>query len=173
MSSAHRWHERRQLRRLERRRRRSWRRRGPTGSRPAAYGPLGATRQRIVTATRGDRPLVVVLARALVLAVVVLSGPAQSYLDGRGRVEALEAKAAALEEENEQLEQRAADLSDPLNIELLAREQQGFIRPGEVPYTLVPPEVDRPVITTPRDEAAPASAAWYERAWDTVRDWFG
>lgn len=173
MSSAHRWHERRQLRRLERRRRRSWRRRGPTGSRPAAYGPLGAARQRIVTATRGDRPLVVVLAGALVLAVVVLSGPAQSYLDGRGRVEALEAKAAALDEENEQLEQRAADLSDPLNIELLAREQQGFIRPGEVPYTLVPPEVDRPVITTPRDEAATASAAWYERAWDTVRDWFG
>ena len=138
-----------------------------------AVGLLGGVRQRIARVARGDQPLIAILTGAAVLAVVVVSGPAQSYLDGRARVEALEAKATALDEENERLEQRADDLLDPLNVELLAREQQGFIRPGEVPYTLVPPEVERPQITAPRDEPAPSTPAWYERAWESVRDWFG
>ena len=109
----------------------------------------------------------------IVVGVVLVSGPAQSYIDGRARVDGLTVKVDALEQENERLGQRAADLQDPGNIELLAREQQGFIRPGEVPYTLVPPEVDRPQITAPRDGAPVEAGPWYVRAWDTVRGWFG
>jgi cell division protein FtsB len=123
--------------------------------------------------TRGDRPLLAVLAGALALAVVLLSGPAQSYLDGRARVDTLALKADALETENQRLTARAGDLEDPATIELLAREQQGFIRPGEVPYTLVPPEVDRPLIAGPRTGPHVEAGAWYERAWQAVRGWFG
>ena len=130
-------------------------------------------RYRAGRAVRGDRPLALMLFGALTLGVVLLSGPAQSYLEARGRVESLQVKAAALDAENERLQQRVEDLEDPLTVELLAREEQGFIRPGEVPYTLVPPEVARPRITPPRSQAPPGEAPWYERAWARVNGWFG
>jgi cell division protein FtsB len=124
-------------------------------------------------ARSGQRPLLVVLAVALVLGIVMLSGPFERYADSRTRVEALRATAETLDEENARLDRRADLLEDPAELERLAREEQGMIRPGEVPYTLVPPEVDRPVISSPRnlddDDAAPP---WYVRAWDAVRSWF-
>jgi cell division protein FtsB len=167
------WTQRRELRRLERRRRRGGHGRGPVALQRAARSGLGAGRRAASTVTSGDRPLVAVLVGALVLSVVMLSGPAQRLLDSRARVDGLAVKAEALERENELLERRQADLEDPGNVELLAREQQGFIRPGEVPYTLVPPEVDRPRITAPRDQADPPVPTWYARAWETVRGWVG
>lgn len=120
-----------------------------------------------VAAVSGDRPFVIGLVGVLALAVVMLSGPFQSYVDGRARVESLQAKVAALDAENGSLRQRQADLEDPTNIELLAREQQGMIRPGEVPYAIVPPEVERPLITAPAPEAE-ADVPWHRRVWEAV-----
>ncbi|MBW3618634.1 MAG: septum formation initiator family protein [Actinobacteria bacterium] len=118
-------------------------------------------------AVAGDRPFVIGLVGVLALAVVMLSGPFQSYVDGRARVEALEAKFVALDTENASLRQRRADLRDPANIELLAREQQGMIRPGEVPFAIVPPEVERPLITTAPQGARP-DVPWHRRLWEAV-----
>ncbi len=112
--------------------------------------------------------MIVGLLGVLVLAAVIISGPAQSYLDARDRVETLEEKAVALDDANAQLEQRVEDLNDPTNIELLAREQQGFVRPGEVAYALVPPEVDRPRITAPRETPSADPPAWYVRVWESI-----
>jgi cell division protein FtsB len=166
------WTQRRELRRLERRRRRGGHGRGPVALQRAVRGGMGAGRRAASSVTSGNRPFVAVLVGALVLSVLMLSGPAQRLLDSRARVDVLATKAEALERENELLERRKADLEDPTNVELLAREQQGFIRPGEVPYTLVPPEVDRPRITAPRGGGSdPAPSTWYERAWATVRSW--
>jgi cell division protein FtsB len=132
-----------------------------------------AARNAWVEARSGERPLLVVLLVAIGLGVVMLSGPFERYADGRARVEAARSTADALDEEIERLEARVDQLRDPANLELLAREQQGMIRPGEVAYTLVPPEVDRPVISAPRaSERADANAPWYARTWDTVRSWF-
>jgi cell division protein FtsB len=100
-----------------------------------------------------DVPLFALLLAAIAGAALLLTEPFENYLDGRARVALLEEQAAALEAQNLQLEQRIEDLDDPLNIELLAREQQGLIRPGEVPYVLIPPEADRPRIV---DAPAPA-----------------
>jgi cell division protein FtsB len=176
VSSAHRWHERREMRRVERRRRRDGEGRPPVWvqrSTAAVGDGWREVRYRVARATRGDRPLILALLGVLGVGVVVLSAPAQSYLDGSSRVQSLETTAAALDDANAELEQRVEDLNDPLNVELLAREQQGFARPGEVPYALVPPEVDRPRITAPRDEAADDPEIWYERAWDTLTGWMG
>ena len=79
----------------------------------------------------------------------------------RTRIAALEAKAAALEAENVRLERRITDLDDPATVELLAREQLGLVRPGEVPYVLIPPQVDRQRILDPIEpEPAPAPDLW-------------
>lgn len=120
-----------------------------------------------VAAVAGDRPFIVGLVGMLALAVVMLSGPFQSYVDGRARVESLQTKVDALDAENASLRQRQADLRDPGNIELLAREQQGMIRPGEVPYAIVPPEVERPLIATPPQAAQP-DVPWHRRLWEAV-----
>jgi cell division protein FtsB len=176
VTAAHRMEERRELRRLERRRRRGGDRRGPVALQRLASNTVGLVddlRVRTSRAVRGDRPLLVALVGLVALSGLVLAGPAQSYLDGQARVDTLAVKADALDEANAELEQRAADLQDPLTLELMARETQGFIAPGEVPYALVPPEVDRPQITQPRDTAAVEAEVWHERAWDIVRGWFG
>jgi cell division protein FtsB len=176
VSLAHRTEQRRELRRLERRRRRGGEGRGPVALQRlviAVGDGLAMARAAVVRAVRGDRPLLVALAGVLVIAMLVLSQPAQSYLDGRARVDTLAVKAEALDGENERLERRAADLRDPATVELLARETQGFTRPGEVPYALIPPEVDRPVITAPRDQAGVEPDAWYERLWSLTTGRFG
>lgn len=175
MSSAHRWQERRELRRNERRRRRGGDGRPPVFVQrtTAAIGDgWRSTRHRVTRAVRGDRPLIIAVVAVLIVGAVVLAGPAQSYLDGRARVDNLATTAAALDEANAGLEQRVDDLNDPENIELIAREQQSFIRPGEVPYAVVPPEVDRPRITAPRDGETVEADRWYERAWSSVTSWF-
>jgi cell division protein FtsB len=167
-TSADRRAQRRLVRRVARRRRVD-----VVGTRTGLLTLPAVLHDRVRLVTQGDRPLVLALAGAVALAVVLLSGPAQSYLDGRERVEKLTVKAAALDVENAALEQRVADLQDPETIELLAREQQGYIRPGEVPYVLVPPEVERPTIADPRAAPEPATGPWYQRLWQELRDWVG
>ena len=167
-------HQRRELRRHGRRRRRGGHGRAPVPVQRAAravHATSDGTRRVWGAASSGDRPMVVALLVVIALGATMVAGPAQRYLDSNERVEALQTKAAALETENEQLRQRKEDLTDEEYVELLAREQQGLVRPGEVPYTLVPPEVDRPRIKAPREVGETREAAWYERAWASVREW--
>src|SRR6056297_1272962 len=171
-----RFQEHHEVRRRGRRRRRGGAGRGPVALQRVARGGVavvGALRRGLGHLTAGDRPLVAVLIGAMALSVVLVSGPAQQYLDGSARVETLAAKAEALDAENERLEQRLVDLEDPATVEQLAREQQGFARPGEVPYTLVPPPVDRPVISPPRDGSDPQPTPWFRRMWESISDWLG
>ena len=172
MTATHRWDERRRLRHLERRRRRGGGQRGPVVLQRTAWGVRGwlaELEQRIRSSVQGDRPLIVATVVVLAVAVVIISTPLQSYLDGRERVEHLADKAAVLDEANAQLQQRASDLERDTTIELLAREQLGLVRPGEVAYSLIAPEVDRPVIAAPRSGGAEEPAPWYVRLWNQVR----
>jgi len=83
---------------------------------------------------------------ALAFGAMMLIDPLEGYLVQRQRVAVLEQQALALEGENLRLERRIEDLDDPVTVELLARAQQGLVRPGEVPYVLTPPPVDAPRI---------------------------
>ncbi len=102
-----------------------------------------------------DVILGILLLGALVLGVVLLAPPFENYLVARQRVAVLEQQARALEAENLRLERRITDLDDPLTVELLARQQQGLVRPGEVPYVLLAPEVDAPRIRDVPEVIAP------------------
>ena len=94
------------------------------------------------------------LIASLAVGTLIVAGPVELHLGARARVDTLEAQLAALEAENARLEQRRQDLRDPDSIELLAREQQGLVRPGEVPSVLTPPPVDRPRIVDPLPDVA-------------------
>jgi cell division protein FtsB len=107
-------------------------------------GARGTRRER--RTSTADVLLGVLLLGALALGVMVLAPPFEGYLVARDRVAVLEQQALALEAENLRLERRLEDLDDPVTIELLARSQQGLVREGEIPFVVVPPEVDAPRI---------------------------
>jgi cell division protein FtsB len=126
---------------------------GPRARRSARGGSTGGRggrarrpRRRL---PRADRTLIAVLVSSIVVGLLILAGPMELRLAARDRVTTLEAQLAALDAENVRLTERRDDLRDPEVVELLAREQQGLVRPGEVPYVLTPPPVDRPRIVDP------------------------
>lgn len=178
--------ERRDLRDAIRRRRRGGANRAPvpvqraarsaadvaTGTLRTVEGAATAARDAGAVAVSGDRPFVVGLIALLVLGGLMLSGPVRTYLDGRDRVDLLQRQLSALDGENQALEARREQLEDPEEIELMAREQQGMIRPGEVPYAVVPPEVERPRLTPQLDLGAGDDRAWYARLWDGLVGFF-
>jgi len=79
-----------------------------------------------------------------------------------------------LQEANRKLEDRIEALNTPLEVERLAREQLGFVRPGEESFVVIEPEKPPAVISqdTEAQTAVPEPRAWYLRIWDylTGRD---
>ena len=114
----------------------------------------------------GDLLLGLLLLGSIAFGVLLLAQPFEDYVDTRQRVALLEQQALALETENLRLERRIEDLDDPMTVELLARSQQGLVRPGEVPYVLIAPEVEAPRI---RD--APEEAVAEEDVLDRILAW--
>ena len=55
-------------------------------------------------------------------------------------------------------------MKDPNHVELLARQELGYVRPGEVSYVIVHP---RPSADAPK--AKPKTVSWWQRAWGHVR----
>jgi cell division protein FtsB len=102
-----------------------------------------------------DVLLGVFLIGALTLGLLLLAPPFEGFLVARDRVAVLEQQALALEAENLRLERRLEDLDDDVTIELLARSQQGLVREGEIPFVIVPPDVDAPrILDAPKSPPA-------------------
>lgn len=93
----------------------------------------------------GDRPYVVAFFVLLAILAMMIVGPLQSYTAAAERVHDLEVAKAELEQAVETLEDRQARLQDPEEIELLARERLGLVKPGEIPYVVTDgnPETDQ------------------------------
>lgn len=123
---------------------------------------------RVRRALAGDRGLLVGLAAMLVVAALILVGPVRSFLDQRDRVELAEQQLAALESANTALQVRSADLTNPEHIEVLAREQLGYARPGELAYSLVPPAEENPDVRAV--EPAQEQPSWWSRLWTALSD---
>jgi cell division protein FtsB len=83
-----------------------------------------------------DRPRLTGRAALLLVTVTVLLllllVPARQYLDQRARISELERRATSLEQQNDELRAQIANLRDPVELERLARECLGMVRPGEI-----------------------------------------
>lgn len=130
---------------------------------------VGRVRATVAAVLAGDRPYLIVVVALLGLGALMMSAPLHHYLDGQERLELLETKKAALHQEIQRLEGREADLRDPDQIELIAREQLGLVAPGEIAYVVVTPEPERPRLA-PSDEVTVPDRPWYQRVWDAVVD---
>jgi cell division protein FtsB len=89
------------------------------------------------------RLIVPVLATALLLAVLVVGVfPTRRYLDQRAAIASADHDLAALTRTNDTLQAEADRLQTDQEIERQAREQYGYVRPGEEPYHVLPSPQD-------------------------------
>jgi cell division protein FtsB len=108
------------------------------------------------------------------LGVMLLSAlyPLRQYASQDSHVNQLVQQERVLEAKIAGLKTQKRLLMTDAEIERIAREELGMVRPGEVAFAIAgtqeaarPKAVDRPV-----GEEEPAKASWYERWWDAVTD---
>ena len=71
---------------------------------------------------------------AVTVMVMLLLGQAYRLVAIYQEKQHIEQQLQELQQKNDELEQEKAKLQDPKNIENVAREQLGLVKPGEVPY---------------------------------------
>lgn len=116
-------------------------------------------------------PLVAVLLLAGLAIVLAGVFPFRQLIAQQRLVSNTQAKLDALVTQNRQLDEQIANIDTPVELERIAREQYGLVRPGETAYIVDPGEVDRssPVAV---DEAVPDNRSPLRKLWDflTGRD---
>ena len=90
-------------------------------------------RRRRAIAMRASVATIVVIG---LLFVVVF--PVQAWMHQRAALSASEHRLTVIRKERQRLERKAMHLRDPREVERLARELYGMVRPGEQAYAAVP-----------------------------------
>jgi len=109
--------------------------------------------------------LLAALAAALALTAIA---PARQAISQQERIHAQERKLKELGIKNAELTARLERLGDVEYMELLARDQLGLVRPGEVSFVVVP----APPTSTTTVQQLPASKNPAQRAWRWIRSLF-
>ena len=105
--------------------------------------------------------------RVMVAAVIVAAGfilffPARQFLEQRGHISSLEQRLSQLDADNSKLGSQAKRLQDPAELEALARQRLGLVRPGEKAYFVEPV---KPKATPAAHKTSKPS--WFSRTWDS------
>jgi cell division protein FtsB len=124
-------------------------------------------------ANLGHRRLRLLFVVALVVAGILftLGTPARTWYDQRQEIAAAREGNVVLEEQSRQLEGRAAELRTDAEVERIAREQYGLVRPGEEAFGILPAPGSGAGQPPPPAPPPPEPRPWWERAWDTVTFW--
>ncbi len=109
-------------------------------AKPAANRRRSRRQGRFWALVSGDRPYALALLALLVLIVMMMTGPVQRLTDATGRVDALTETRDRLASEVDRLQERKERLENPDEVELLARQELGLVKPGEIPFVVVTPE---------------------------------
>ncbi len=114
-----------------------------------------AARSRFGFPKLGVGPQVIVLLLVLGLVGAMAIEPTRQLLDQRRRIEQATHDVAAMERSNARLQNRIRRLNDPDYIDQLARAQSGLVKPGEIPYVVMPPSRNAPDGRRSSKEAPP------------------
>ena len=108
--------------------------------------------------------LLILLGSAFLTQVV----PYRQIVDSQRQVAEAQAHLDGLVAENDRLAADVAALATDAEIERLAREKLGYVRPGEVAYVVLDPsDVDpAPEAAAPAAEVEPVDRTWVEAVWD-------
>jgi cell division protein FtsL len=94
--------------------------------------------------------------------------PYRQIIDSQRQVADAQARLSQLEDENAALQADVEALNTDAEIEKLAREKLGYVRPGETAYVVLdPPGSGRPAEDTEEPLVAD-DRTWVERIWDFV-----
>lgn len=107
--------------------------------------------------------LLIILMGAVFLTQVV---PYGQIVDSRSQVESARAELAALESENTTLRADVAALQTDAEIEKLAREKLGYVRPGETAYVVLDPPGADDDSTPMQADPAPVDKTWVDHIWE-------
>lgn len=109
--------------------------------------------------------LLIILMGAAFLTQVV---PYRQIIDTQRQVAAARANLADLEAENADLQADVQALQTDAEIERLAREKLGYVRPGETAYVVLDPPgtEETPAAVTPEPE--PVEKTWVDELWEFV-----
>jgi cell division protein FtsB len=116
------------------------------------------TRNPASTETRHRRKVlvrVVLGAMAAVALLFVFVFPARTLLAQRQQTEKERREVELLNEQSRKLEEESKRLQSDAEIERMAREQYGFVYPGEHPYVVVPPPTTKPPAPTSTTKRKP------------------
>lgn len=95
--------------------------------------------------------------------------PYQQILESKRQVETARADLNALEEENALLQADVEALQTDAEIEKLAREKLGYVRPGERAYVVLdPPGAEDDVAPDSSLAEIPEEQTWVDRVWDFI-----
>ena len=81
--------------------------------------------------------------------------PTRTYLKQRDQIQASQERLGVLERETAALVRDTKRLDGDAEVERIAREQYGLVRPGETPYVLVPETTQVTTATTAPTTAPP------------------
>lgn len=110
--------------------------------------------------------LLILLMGAAFLTQVV---PYGQIIDSRRQVADARAQLDELQAENQKLQDEVDALGTDAEIEKLAREKLGYVRPGETAFVVLDPPGTPDVGS--QEESAPAppvDATWVDRVWDFI-----
>jgi len=104
-----------------------------------AKRPTGAKRPASPKVRRRRSVLVTLLFGLLLLGFLfAFVYPTRTYLKQRDQIQASQERLGILQRETTALERDTKRLGGDAEVERIAREQYGLVRPGETPYVLVP-----------------------------------
>jgi cell division protein FtsL len=92
---------------------------------------------------------IAILALALVAILFLFVFPTRSYLAQRRQIGSAQTDLDVLRAQNARLEQEAARLRTGSEIDRIAREEYGLVRPGEQAYTVLPASPTTTATTRP------------------------
>jgi len=115
------------------------------------------------------------LRRLFIAALVVVgilftfANPARTWQEQRRSIAAAHERNAVLDEQSQQLQAQVELLRTDAEIERLAREEYGLVKPGEEAFRILP----APGAGPPRAEPAPSPGPrpWWRSAWDAATFW--
>jgi cell division protein FtsB len=131
----------------------------------------------VISATGKTRVVWIITLLLLVAVALVFSNvfPFRQILAQQELVEQKEQTLAVLREENSRLTVAADYLQTDQGVEKIAREDFGYVRPGEVAYVVVAPADETGFVPPLPEPVEELDRVWWQGIWDflTGRDLLG